>query len=542
MSDHAANTSLLAARAALTRVLAGVRVEITDDIIEYREFIEVLNDAVASGGPHDANVAFLSMRHLMGKLADLDDEETLYPEIYDPLVIDEAQLMTLHSYEDTDFGQSEALLHLYIDRLRFVLGMGWFVWNGLRWEIDDRNAVWQFAIVAARIRLRAANHVLEKAEGKEAIDAAMARVRNASARRSVPSVKKALEAAASHPGAITEPGDLDAHSLRLGVRNGVIDLRAAELIPPSPHYMISKRANITFFKDAPCPRWLRFLDEVFLGDRDMIEYIQRCVGYSLTGEMTEQCFFILHGHGANGKSVFTEVLRALLGEYGAAVDFGMFLANESTAVRNDLAALQGKRLVVASESAQGARLDEATIKKITGGDPLTVRFLFKEHFTYNPQFKIWLVTNHQPVITGTDNGIWRRVRMIPFEAKFQGAAADSALPKKLKAELPGILAWALRGALAWQRDGLEMPEKVADATSEYRTEMDLLGRFLADMCVIDDEKRVKLDEFYAKYKAYTAENGIYTLAKHQLGRQMKERGFEQIKSVGFWHWRGVGLI
>lgn len=542
MTHNAANTSLVAAKTAISRILAGLRVQITDDLIEYREWIDPLNDALASGGPYGANVVFLSLRHLMGPLADLNEAETLYPEIYDPMIIDEKSLMDLHAYEDTDFGQSEALLHLYMDRLRYVLGMGWFVWNGMRWEKDDRNAVWQFAIVAARIRLRAATHVLEKAEGKEATDAALARVRNASARRSVPSVKKSLEAAASHPSAITEPGDLDHHAYQLGVRNGVIDLRAGELQAPNPNSLISKRTDVMFYPDAPCPRWLRFLDEVFLGDRDMIEYIQRCIGYSLTGEMTEQCFFILHGHGANGKSVFTDVLRALLGEYGSAVEFKMFLAGEGTDTGNDLAALRGLRLVVASESEQGKRLDEPTVKTITGGDPIRCRFLFKEFFVYQPQFKIWLVTNHQPVITGTDNGIWRRVRMIPFEAKFQGAAADRDLPKKLRSELPGILAWAVKGAIAWRAHGLEMPEKVAVATEEYRSEMDLLGRFLAEMVVFGDDKRVKLDEFYTKYKAYTAENGIYTLAKHVLARQMKERGFEQVKSHGFYCWRGVGLI
>ena len=180
--------------------------------------------------------------------------------------------------------------------------------------------------------------------------------------------------------------------------------------------------------------------EVFQNDIDLIEYIQRCVGYSLTGDTSEQCFFMLHGHGANGKSVFTEILRALLGEYGSAVEFKTFMAGEGSASGNDLAPLRGARLVVASESEQGKRLNEAVIKQITGGDPLRVRFLFKEFFVFTPQFKVWLVTNHKPVIMGTDRGIWRRVRLIPFHAKFEGNSADKELTKKHMAELPGILA------------------------------------------------------------------------------------------------------
>lgn len=529
------------ARAAASRTIAGIQVKITDDIGEYREVIAALEDARQQGGAYAAQKVYLTLRNSVTWLRDLDAPEDVYPHIYDPDQIDETDLKALYAYEDSDFGQAEAIIYLYKDRLRYVIGLEWLLWNGMRWIWDDRSAAVQYGMVAARIRLKAANYALEQAQGKEQQEQALYRVRQASSRRNVSPVKRALEAAATMQYFVTDAQELDRDTFQLGVKNGVVDLRTGELIPPHPDHLITKRTDIAYYPDAPAPRWEQFLREIFQGDETLIEYIQRCTGYALTGDTREQCFFVLHGVGANGKSVFTDVLRALLGEYGSAIEFKSLMAGEGSKVGDDLAPLRGVRFIVASESEQGKRLNEALIKQITGGDPVRVRHLFGRYFTFVPAFKIWLVTNHKPIITGTDRGIWRRVRMIPFNARFEGAAADRTLSKKLLAELPGILAWAVRGCIRWQEHGLAMPETVAAATEDYRTEMDTLGTFLSEMTVDGMQYKTTAKNLYSAYKEFMSDNGMNPMSQFALSRAMTERGYERAKS-GEWWWKGLALL
>lgn len=530
------------ARDAARRSIAGIQVIVTDDISQYREVITAIDDARKQGGPFAAHKVYMTLRNSVSWLRDLDDPESIYPHNYDPDQIDEADLMRLHTYEDSDFGQAEAIIDLYKNRLRFVVGLNWLLWNGMRWIIDDREAVMQYGIVAARIRLKAAHFAHEQAEGKEAIAYAQTRIKIAAARRNVEPIRKALKASQSMPYFVTDADELDRDKYRLGVRNGTIDLKTGELIPPHPDHLITKRTDVYFYPDAPAPRWERFLREVFQGDEALIEYIQRCIGYSLTGDTREQCFLVLHGIGANGKSVFTDVLRALVGEYGSAVEFKTLMAGEGSKVGDDLAPLRGVRFIVASESEQGKRLNEALVKQITGGDPIRCRFLHGKFFVYTPQFKIWLVTNHKPIIVGTDRGIWRRVRMIPFNARFENERADKTLPQQLQAELPGILAWAVRGCMAWQDKGLTMPDAVKKATEDYQTEMDTLGLFISEMTVDGEAYKCTVKGLYAAYKQHMAENGLYTMSQPAFGRAMVERGKEKVKSNGEWWWKGIGLL
>lgn len=530
------------ARELARRVIAGIPVHITDDISEYREVISALEDARNSGGAYAAQRVYLTLRNSVSWLREIDDPENIYPHNYDPETIDQDDLMRLHAYDDSDFGQAEAIIDLYKDRLRFVVGLEWLLWNGMRWIFDDRNAAMQYGMVAARIRLKAANYALEQAQGKDQQEKALYRVRQASARRNVAPVRRALEAASTMQYFVTDAQELDADNFKLGVKNGVIDLKTGELIPPKPDQLITKRANVTYYPDAPAPRWERFLKEIFLGDEALIEYIQRCVGYSLTGDTREQCFFVLHGIGANGKGTFGEIIKAIVGEYASSIEFKTLMAGEGSKVGDDLAPLRGMRLIVASESEQGKRLNEALVKQVTGGDPVRVRHLFGRYFIFYPAFKIWLMTNHKPIIVGTDRGIWRRVRMIPFNARFEGAAADKTLPSQLQAELSGILAWAVRGCIAWQTKGLSMPEAVKKATEDYQTEMDTLGLFISEMTVDGDTYKCTVKGLYAAYKQHMAENGLYTMSQPAFGRAMVERGKEKVKSNGEWWWKGIGLL
>lgn len=530
------------AKAAVSRILAGIQVTITDDISEYREVIAALDEARANGGAYAAQKVYLTLKNSTAWLRDIDAPEDIYPHIYDPEQINQDDLKNLHAFDDSDFGQAEAIIYLYKDRLRYVVGLEWLLWNGMRWIWDDRSAVMQYGMVAARIRLKAAHLAHEQAEGKENREQALHRVRLASSRRNVSPVKRALEAAATMQYFVTDAQELDRDNFKLGVRNGVIDLRTGELIAPHPDQLITKRADVTYYPDAPCPRWMQFLKEVFQGDEGLIEYIQRCIGYSLTGDTREQCFFVLHGIGANGKGTFGEIIKAIVGEYASAIEFKTLMAGEGSKVGDDLAPLRGIRLIVASESEQGKRLNEALVKQVTGGDPVRVRHLFGRYFTFYPAFKIWLMTNHKPIITGTDRGIWRRVRMIPFNARFEGSKADKTLPQQLQAELPGILAWAVRGCIRWQEHGLHMPEAVQTATEAYRSEMDTMGLFLAEETVDGAQYKATAKGLYAAYRQHMTENGLFIASQPQFGRGLIERGYEKYRSNGQWWWRGIGLL
>lgn len=534
-----------AAQAAVARILAGIQVVITDDISQYSEIIQPLNDALARGGAYAAHKAYLALRNTQHIwLRDIEASEDLYPEVYDPEIFTEDDLAKIHEFEDSDFGQAEAMIYMYRNRLRYVVGLEWIIWTGLRWELDGQSAAVQFGMVNARVRLKAANWALEQVESgaKEQQDRAIARIRSAASRRNISSVKRALEAAATMPYFVTHAKELDRDDYKLGVKNGVVDLRTGELIPPRPDDLISKRSPVAYYPDAPAPRWEQFLREVFQGNEALIEYVQRCVGYSLTGDNSEQCFWVAFGHGANGKGTFANVLKSLLGEYGSAVEFKTFLHGGGSQVGDDIAPLRGVRLVVASESEQGRRLNEAMIKQVTGGDEVRVRFLHGRYFTFTPQFKIWLQTNHKPIIIGTDKGIWRRVRMLPFMAHFDEKSKDMQLGAKLEAELSGILAWAVRGAIEWQLRGLDMPEEVAAATKAYQDEMDTLGSWLADRTVVGEQYRSSLGQVYDDYKSYMQDSGLYVMPKPSFGRAMEERGYEKHRSNGVWWWRNFGLI
>jgi putative DNA primase/helicase len=268
--------------------------------------------------------------------------------------------------------------------------------------------------------------------------------------------------------------------------------------------------------------------------------VRRAVGYSLTADCREECLFLLRGAGFNGKTVLLNILRALNGDYAANTPFSTFEASRYHTIPNDLAALVGKRLVTASETAEARRLNEARIKALTGRDPITCRFMRQEWFTYTPVFKVWLAMNNKPVIRGTDEGIWRRIRLIPFTVSFKGRA-DLTLEHKLKRELPGILAWGVRGCLDCQRNGLQEPDAVLAATEAYRTESDVLGRFLADCTIAGDGLMVRTGTLYQAYIDWCKETGEKPLGGRWFGRKLSERGVDRFRDKKARYYVGLGL-
>jgi putative DNA primase/helicase len=279
------------------------------------------------------------------------------------------------------------------------------------------------------------------------------------------------------------------------------------------------------------------------GNARLIAFLQRTVGHTLTGLTSEQVLFLLYGTGANGKTTFLEALRALLGDYARQTDFSSFLTQKTDRIRNDIARLAGARFVSAVEVQEGRALAEVIVKQLTGGDSVTARFLFKEFFEFVPQGKIYLAANHKPVIKGTDLGIWRRIVLVPFTVTIPPERQDKKLLEKLKAELPGILAWSVRGCLAWQKHGLEVPQEVQYATESYRDEMDVLKDFLTECCFEHPTAWVTAKALYQAYREWCERNGLRPLDQRDFGLRLTERCFDRDRGTGNVHIRrGIGLV
>jgi putative DNA primase/helicase len=351
-----------------------------------------------------------------------------------------------------------------------------------------------------------------------------------------------INLAKSGDGIPVTPKEFDTPDWLLNLENGILDLKTGVLLPHDPELLLTKLAPVTFDPSAQCPQWLAFLDRIMGGNADLIAFLQRIVGYTLTGDTSAQCLFFLHGGGANGKSTFLEVIRSLMGDYAKSADFTTFLSKKNDGPRNDVAALKGARFVTAVECEEGKQLAESVVKQLSGGDVITARFLFGEFFEYQPNFKIWLAANNKPKITRDDYAIWRRIHLFPFVVTIPEAERDPILKDKLKTELPGILLWALKGCLAWQKSGLQVPKEVQAATAAYKAEMDNVEQFLGECCVINPAAKVSVSSLYSQYEGWCYDNGEIRLDKKAFGKKVFERGFTKDKGTkGYFYWHGIGL-
>lgn len=337
--------------------------------------------------------------------------------------------------------------------------------------------------------------------------------------------------------------------------NGTVNLLTGEFRPHEPKDLCSKISRVNFQKDVDCPRWKKFLEEIFDGDRDLVAFIKRAVGYTLSGHTIEQKLFLLYGVGKNGKSTFLAIVRRLLGEYATHAQMETFTARNRGANGHteDLANLCGARLVTAVETEESKRLSEGLIKQITGGDPVTASKKNEHSFTFTPQFKLWLAANHKPVIRGTDEGIWRRPMLIPFNVKFEidpekrttnEREGDPRIESKLLAEISGILNWALEGYREWLDQGLRPPQAVRVATESYRQESDMLAHFIEEELVPlprADQPGNTGGEIFKAYQLWCDNNGEKALNNRQFGDALAERGFAKKKVGGMVRYFGIGL-
>lgn len=467
-----------------------------------------------------------------------------------PLSLSSPDPARLSSPYYTDLWNAEQLVLGHGAALRYTRTWGWLVWDGAagRWLRDAEPA-------AMRLAKQTVRSYMARAAGIESDTARLALIKHMIKSEGTRDLTAMLRSAQSEPGIDVPESAFDRDPYLLNCPNGVLDLRSGHLTPSLPAQLMTRQVAVPYDPRAVCPQWEAFLSGVFSGDRDLIAFIQRAVGYSLTGATQEKVFFLLHGPGANnGKSTLLAGLRALLGDYAVNTRAETFLIKKFEAtVNNDIARLVGRRLVTASESEKGKELAIALIKELAGGDDMiTARFLHKEFFDFVPTMKVWLATNHLPRIADSNNGIWNRIRLIPFLVSFStpdeplpGApAADLGMGAKLRTELPGILAWAVRGCRAWQHDGLQAPATVRAATRAYRQDEDPLAVFLEE-CTLRGAGPVyslKHAEVYAVYERWSSGRDEPTLTTRQFGDALRAAGFASHRGgKGAVTWDGLGL-
>jgi putative DNA primase/helicase len=421
-----------------------------------------------------------------------------------------------------DIGNAERLVRRFSRELLYVVGNGWFAWDGRRWKRDDEGQI------ARSLSKRTARAIFHEAPLISDLDHQKERAKWAV--KSGNAARVAAMLSMAEPDLIVTLERLDADPWLFNVLNGTIDLRTGRLRSHQKGDYITKLSPIKYEEHAECPRWDRFLEEIFTKDHGMIEFVTRTIGYSLTGLTIEQVLFILHGLGDNGKTVLLELLSALFGDYAMTTPVETLMVKDRAGIPNDIARLRGARLVSARESEKNQRLAEAMIKQMTGGDKLTARFLNKEWFEYKPAFKLWLATNHKPKIRGSDHAIWKRIRLLPFNVRFFDPPGtptkDRSLSDALRAELPGILASAVCGCLNWQKDGLKPPSAVLEATEAYRQqEESTIQQFVAEKCETTGELSIKFGDLYGAYKEWAAANNEQPASSRMFSEHLDDQGF-----------------
>lgn len=430
-------------------------------------------------------------------------------------------------YDMTDSGNAERLKDRFGNIIRYSYNRKkWYFWDGKCWRIDDSGQIKKLAdMVISEMKQEA--FLIDDIEIQ---DKALKWVQRTASSKGKENMIKECQHLDGIP---ANPEDFDVYLDYLNCQNGVVNLRNGELLPHDPVLMMSKITNTEYDVDMREPTmWLKFLDDVTNGDKELQEYIQRCVGYSISGNNDEQCSYFLYGIGNNGKSTFLDTIASIIGGYASNIQPETIMMKRlgGEGANSDIARLKSARFVTSEEPTEGVRLNEGLLKQLTGGSKITCRFLYGDEFEYTPEFKIWMATNHKPVIRGTDFGIWRRIKLIPFEVTIPKEKIDKKLKYKLVQEYPQILAWAVQGCIKWRQFGLNEPKCVRLAVNEYKVEMDLLAGFMEQCIEVDyscDDK-VMASDLFKVYSKWAKENNEYEMNSKKffsdISKKLPEKG------------------
>lgn len=439
------------------------------------------------------------------------------------IVQDEDEAVAAITADDphaTDLGNAKRLVARHGADLRYCQARNnWLVWDGRRWAWDDSGEV------ERRAKETVLSWYAEAADvpGPER----KALIKHAMKCEAIARLKAMIELAQTEESIPVSMDALDRDPWALNVLNGTLDLRTGELRPHDPADLMTRLVPVDYDPLEDCPTFLTYLTHIMAGKTDLVQFLQRAIGYSLTGLTVERCMFILWGGGKNGKSTLLDTLLELLADHASRVNTDTLMATKYASIPNDIAALKGMRFVFASEGEQGRRLAEAKIKDITGGDTISARFMRAEWFSFRPEFKIWLGTNHKPEVHDTSDAIWDRIRLVPFNVRIPPEEQDKTLKDRLLKEGSGILAWAVEGCLAWQRDGLQEPAEVIDATQQYRSAEDVIGRFLGERCEFHQHASVTKKALYGAYKSWCDDFGEKSITQKAFGMRLNDLGLDE---------------
>lgn len=406
----------------------------------------------------------------------------------------------------------------------YVPGLGWLFWEGGRWNRDLKRRAFDAMRKIARERAMAAEKELDR--------------KRIAAAKTVAAINTL---ASCDPRLVRGADDLDADPMALNTPAGIVDLRSGE-VHPHDRDLVTKQTAVAPDFLAPCPTWIGFLEDVFIGDRDLIAFVRRFLGYVLTGDTREHVFAFCFGDGANGKSTLLDLLIWLLADYALKLPATVLMAQRGERHPTELAQLRGVRLAVASELDEGAHWGEARLKELTGDETLTARYVRGDFFTFKLLAKIVIAGNHRPQFRAVDDAVRRRLLLVPFAAKFLGDKRDAEMLSKLKAEAPAILAWMIGGCLEWQRTGLQVPATIRAASEEYATTMDSMAGWMADCCRLtgDPLDATKASLLYRSYSDWKRARGEAPVSMTRWAEQMRSRGFESYRSDGV-RYRAIDL-
>lgn len=498
-------------------------VQLNENVDQVREFAE-MND---------------QQRHIGGYtlLSEMGASELDAQEIFG--LIDPSN--NLARYKDflieanqTDAGNAECFNHLYGDDFRYcTTRKKWLKWQENYWGIDNDNSSRRAMLQTIRARCDASRDIQD-------VDMHKRLATFAKKSENLPNINNALLSAQALQSYVTHINVFDSNPMLAIAGNTTLDLQKVLARPIDRNDYITHTLGTCYDPEAICPRFEQFMNEIFANNAELVSFLQRAIGYTLTGNTREQCLFLCVGNGANGKSILLNTIGSLLGDFAKSASFDTFDADKRNTVGNDLAVLKGKRFVPVIEADEDRRLSEARVKSVTGNDQITCRFLYGEPFNYRPQFKLWIAMNHKPTIKGTDNGIWRRIHLIKFEQSFIDKP-DKELELKLKAELPGILNWALAGVSKWQEQGLNPPQCVIDATSEYRDEMDIVGQWLKERTVTGLQAVMRAKQAFDDYYSWCTERHEFAKTITGFGRALAEHGLIKDKDRNGTFYKDIGL-
>ena len=434
------------------------------------------------------------------------------------------------AFDDT--GNADRFVNKFENTVRYsYIDKGWYFYNGKKWEFDlvgHVKSLTEEVIKDMKVELA----YCENEDEEKQFFKHLKYTRN---NRGKTNMLKESEHRLP-----TLPDEFDKRKDVFNCMNGVISLRDGKLHEHSYEQYLSKISYVEYTDNIDCPMWIEFLNQIFGHDQELIDYIQKAVGYSMSGSTKEQCVFFCYGNGRNGKSTFLDIISAIMGDYATNIQpETIMVQNRQSGANSDIARLKGARFVTTVEPNEGARINEGLLKQLTGGDIVTARHLYGREFEFEPEFKLWMSTNHKPIIRGRDLGIWRRMHLIPFTVQVPDEKVDKNLKYKLKKELSGILNWAVEGCIKWQREELEMPEAVKEAVKEYQSEMDVISAFL-DECTERGPGEIKASELYKAYTHWADENNEYKMSNTRFGKEIALR-YEKVRNRSGFVYQGLRL-